>query len=576
MSISSSARSPSSDRHHNEFSSRSWLLICALVAAIWFGGLGFRPLLSPDEGRYAEIAREMALSNDFVTPRLNGLKYFEKPPLHYWLTAIAFKLFGESETSARLVPALYGLGIGIAIYCCLLWLHGRACAQRGFLLAMGTCWIVAMGHFIALDVGLTFWLTVCVCGLLGCIERQSATDAQTSATPNDHARSRWPDYWVWIGVAGAFLSKGLVGGVIPVAALGITVLLTRRWRLIGAVRWLPGFFIFLALVLPWLILIQIEHPSFFEFFFIREHFQRFTTKIHKRVEPWWFFIPVLLMGGLPWLGHWLAAILSKVRTRQDGGLQRNDGAVLLLAWSGFTLVFFSLSGSKLPSYILPIFPAMALWLARTAPTPSARALRLASLVPLLAAVLAGLFVFLQMRQLSDGEAALERLYIPWIGAAALSIAAGALLSWQRSQRGLLSALAPLSLSMLLATQCLQWGHAQLAERFSSKGLVERLLTAERGIAPEVKFFSVGTYDQTLPFYLKRTLTLVDYRDEMDMGLLAEPGKNGPSEADLLQAWPQMPLAYAVLDHQLYQRWQSLGVPLREVARNPRRVVIANR
>ena len=244
MIISSLLASQSSVPRQHEFSSRSWLLICTLVAAIWFVGLGFRPLLSPDEGRYAEIAREMSASNDFVTPRLNGLKYFEKPPLHYWLTAFAFKLFGESETTARLVPALYGLGIAIAIYWCLLRLHDRATAQRGYLLAIGSCWIVAMSHFVALDIGLTFWLTVCLCGLLGCIERLSAerlAAERPSAEPNGPSRVQWPDYWVWIGVAGAFLSKGLVGGLIPVAALGMTIMLSRRWRLIGAVRWFPGF-----------------------------------------------------------------------------------------------------------------------------------------------------------------------------------------------------------------------------------------------------------------------------------------------------------------------------------------------
>jgi 4-amino-4-deoxy-L-arabinose transferase-like glycosyltransferase len=576
MIISSFPASQSSASRQHEFSSRSWLLICALVAAIWFLGLGFRPLLSPDEGRYAEIAREMSVTNDFVTPRLNGLKYFEKPPLHYWLTAFAFKLFGESETTARLVPALYGLGIAIAIYGCLLRLHDRATAQRGFLLATGSCWIVAMSHFIALDIGLTFWLTVCLCGLLGCIERFSAerltaerhSAERPSADPINQSRVQWPDYWVWIGVAGAFLSKGLVGGLIPVAALGMTIMLSRRWRLIGAVRWFPGFFIFLALILPWLVWIQLENPNFFEFFFIREHFQRFTTKMHQRVEPWWFFLPVLLMGGLPWLGHWLGVALSR-RLRSDSNL-------LLLAWSVFTLVFFSLSGSKLPSYILPIFPAMALWLARTGGALSVRALRLASLVPLMAVVLAMALVYLQFRSPSEPLADSDYHYLPWIIAAALSLGIGALLSWTRSQHGFLAALTPLALAMLLATQCLQWGHASLAERFSSQGLAQRLLATESNLAANTPIFSVGTYDQTLPFYLKRTLTLVDYRDEMDMGLLAEPEKNGPQEAALLQRWPTMPLAYAVLDHRLYERWQALGVPLREVARNERRVVVANR
>lgn len=569
MSSSSPPLRQSSANQVSEYSPLPWLLICLLVASIWFTGLGFRPLLSPDEGRYAEIAREMAQSNDFVTPRLNGLKYFEKPPLHYWLTAASFKIFGVGEFSARLVPALYGLGIGIIIYICLARLHGRASAQRGFLLATGSCWIIAMGHFIALDIGLAFWLTLCLCGLLGCIERSAATSTHP-------ATMRWPDYWVWIGVAGAFLSKGLVGGLIPVAAIGLTALLTRRWRLIGIVRWFPGFPIFLALALPWLVLIQIENPNFFEFFFIREHFQRFTTKMHQRVEPWWFFLPVLLMGGLPWLGHWAGVLTNSKSTAQKPNHGERDGNLLLIVWSVFTLIFFSLSGSKLPSYILPIFPAMALWLARSAQGLSRRSLQLASLIPLFAAALAMVYVYSASRSISDDPSDLDFLYIPWISAAAFCLVIGAMLSWRHSGRGSLAAITPLALAMLLATQCLQWGHTALAERFSAKGLVDRILASERSLLPSTAFYSVGTYDQTLPFYLRRTVTLVDYRDEMDMGLIAEPRKNGPTQAELLERWSEMPLSYALLDLKQFEQWRSRGVPLREVTRSARRVVVANR
>ena len=367
-----------------------------------------------------------------------------------------------------------------------------------------------------------------------------------------------------------------MGGLIPVAALGITLLLSRHWRLITAVRWMPGFPIFLALVVPWLVLIQIENPSFFEFFFVREHFQRFTTKMHQRVEPWWFFIPVLLMGGLPWLGHWLAVPASARRTERAQTDGFRDGNLLLIAWCAFTFFFFSLSGSKLPSYILPIFPAMALWLARTGGTLGVRSLRLSSLLPLATSALMLVYVYIQGKSLAADPTDLDVLYIPWVSAAALVLAFGAAGSWWQSRQGSLRAIAPLALAMLLATQLLQWGHASLAERFSAKGLVERLLASERSIAPSTPFFSVGTYDQTLPFYLRRTVTLVDYRDEMDMGLNAEPGKNGPSQAELLQLWPGLPLAYALLDHNLFNEWRSRGVPLREVTRNARRVVVANR
>lgn len=541
------------------FSGRAWLLIVGLVIAIWFAGLGYRPLLSPDEGRYSEIAREMAASNDFVTPRLNGLRYFEKPPLQYWLTALAFKVFGESDGAARLVTALYGLGTAAVVYLCLLRLRGRASAQLGFLLTAGTCWVVAMGHFVALDMGLAFWLTVVVCGLLACLERERAEDA------------RWADLWVWVGMAGGFLSKGLVAGVIPVASVLLTALVSRSLKPIVAVRWWPGLPVFLALVLPWLIAVQLQNPGFFEFFFIREHFQRFTTKLHRRVEPWWYFVPVLLMAGLPWLGHWLAALKTRI---ERPGKRLADR--MLWCWSGFIFVFFSLSGSKLPSYILPMLPTLALWLAGRGPQLSGRQLRAALVAPVAAGLLlVGLAAMQTVRPAADTSGALAE-YVPWILFAGLTLLAASLAAWRQAQRGFADSILPLALGMLLATQLLQWGHATQSEHLSAKGLAARLVESEGQGLMQAPFYCVGNYDQTLPFYLRRTLTLVDYRDEMDMGLTLEPARNGPTEAALRAEWAGAPLSYALLDAGGERAWREAGLPMRMVARNARRVVVANR
>ena len=130
--------------------------------------------------------------------------------------------------------------------------------------------------------------------------------------------------------------------------------------------------------------------------------------------------------------------------------------------------------------------------------------------------------------------------------------------------------------MLLTVQLLQWGHSSLGERFSARALVQRWLAQEPTMRADTPIFSVGTYDQTIPFYLARTVTLVDYRDEMDMGLKIEPHKYGGSGQELLQRWPSLPLAYAVLDLGGIEQWRAAGVPFREVTRNGRRVVVANR
>ena len=545
--------------------------MCLLIGVIWFTGLGWRPLLSPDEGRYAEIAREMAASGDFVTPRLNGLKYFEKPPLQYWLTALGLQAFGLHDAVVRLVPALYGLGTCVLAGLMLWRRDGRAAGQRATLIAAGCTWIVANGHFVSLDMGLTFWTTMTLMGLY-------------HAVADGH--SRRASLLVWIGMAGGFLSKGLVAGVLPVATVLLTALVCRQPRLLTAVRWWPGLPLFVLIVLPWLALVQLRNPGFFEFFFIHEHFQRFTSDVHRRVEPAWFFVPVFLLGGLPWLGHWVAAATrTAAAPPEDTARAQSTADRLLLIWAAFTFGFFSLSGSKLPSYILPMFPALAVWLARR--PPQRRGLRAAAAPVLLLAIAVAASAEYLMRASVDADTVtLAAGYLPWIRGACAALACGAIASWWLASRSAdcigggnaggaaTPSLAALAVGAVLATQCLQWGHATLGERHSARGLTARLLAAEGPIDAQVPFFAVATWDQSLPFYLRRTLTLVDWRDEMDMGLRDEPHRNGPHEAALLARWPSLPRAYALLDGDGLSRWRAAGVPMRVVAANSRRTVVA--
>lgn len=556
----------------------TWWTVCLLIGVIWFAGLGWRPLLSPDEGRYAEIAREMAASGDFVTPRLNGLKYFEKPPLQYWLTALSLRAFGPHDAVVRLVPALYGLGTCVLAGLMLWRRNGRAAGQRAVLVAAGCTWIVANSHFVSLDMGLTFWTTMTLAGLYGCVAG---------------GRARRASLLVWIGMAGGFLSKGLVAGVLPVATLLLTALACRQPRLLTSVRWWPGLPLFLLIVLPWLVLVQLRNPGFFEFFFIHEHFQRFTSDVHRRVEPAWFFVPVFLLGGLPWLGHWIAAAMGKVTgaaaARRDAAAAGDDAARaqktadrLLLIWAAFVFGFFSLSGSKLPSYILPMFPALAVWLARRPAGRTGLRAAAAPLVVFAIAVAAGA-EYLMRASVDADTVVLAGAYLPWIRGACAALGVGAIASWWLADPAggsgprritATRSLAALAVGAVLAAQCLQWGHATLGERHSARGLVARLLAAEGPIDPQVPFFAVGTWDQSLPFYLRRTLTLVDWRDEMDMGLREEPQKNGPDEATLLAQWSSLPRAYALLDADGLARWRAAGTPMRVVAANSRRTVVA--
>src|SRR6267378_3280558 len=329
------------------------LLICSLV---WFAGLEYRGLFMPDEGRYADIAREMLDADDWVTPRLNGIKYLEKPPLQYWATAGAFSVLGVDEWTARLWPAYTGF-LGIA----LMAFAGFRLAPRSpwlpTALTLAGCWGYFLGaQFLTLDMGLTFFLTVAMLGFL--LSRRAGI-------PPAEERS-WMIF-AWAGMACAVLSKGIVGIVIPGLALLVYVAIERELSLFRRLHWVPGLCVFAAIALPWFVLAQHRNPEFFHFFFIREHFERYLLPDHHRPGPWWYFAPVLLVGLWPWTPSIPAAFARAWRTSAAPGFKLDR---FLVIWAGVVVAFFSASQSKLPGYILPAVPAILLLFARHYPALS--------------------------------------------------------------------------------------------------------------------------------------------------------------------------------------------------------------
>ncbi|MEF9997366.1 MAG: glycosyltransferase family 39 protein, partial [Burkholderiaceae bacterium] len=228
-----------------------WLLF----ALVWFGSLGVRTLITPDEGRYAVLSLNMLQSGDWITPRLNGLLYFEKPALQYWMGAIAFQLFGINEFAARFWPGLAGfLAVGMVSFT-----GGRLWGQRAGVIAallMGSMlWVYANSHFLTLDGGLMGFLAVALCAFV-LAQRDEAGAAE-------RRRFMW---LCWAAMAGATLSKGLVGLVIPGATLALYSLLNWQWGFWKRMHWVSGLAIYLLLAAPWLIAVSLKNPGFAEFF----------------------------------------------------------------------------------------------------------------------------------------------------------------------------------------------------------------------------------------------------------------------------------------------------------------------
>lgn len=544
----------------------SGLLI--VFALVWFGNLEYRKLIRPDEGRYAEIAREMAMSGDWITPRLNDLKYFEKPPMQYWATAAAFRLFGEHHWTARWWPAT----TAFACVPLMFWAGRRLFDEEVGLTAaaaLGGCTgFVIASHIDTLDAGLAAFLTV---GLLGFLLAQ-----RSGATP---AENRNGMLAVWAVLALAVLSKGLIGVVLPGAVLIIYMLIERDWRLLARLHVGKGLVLFLLVAVPWFVAVSLANDEFARFFFIHEHFARFLTKVHHREGAWWYFVPILLFGTMPWLPF--VAIRLRDGWRREGEPGTLQPLRLLLIWAVFIFLFFSASHSKLPSYILPVFPALALFAAVEMRRMEPKILGCFAwgLAAAGGALLLGVLVGGERiaRSFSDDSSPFEivRNMVPWIDASVFTFTAGAVAAaWLFRRYGRLAGIVALAFGSLGAGILAMDGQDELSRLSSSYHIVREIEATQGPLDRTFPFYSVQMYDQTLPFYLKRPVTLVQYIDEFALGLDAEPRKGIPRVKDWKQLWIGLERGYAMMNPANYERFTNEGLPMRVLARDPHRVIVS--
>ena len=539
------------------------LALILIFTLAWFGTLEQRRLINPDEGRYSEIPREMVATGDWLTPRLNGIKYFEKPALQYWATAAAFTAFGEHHWTARLWPALTGfLGI-LATALATARLFGlQAGLIAGAVLAGSLLWNV-IGHVNTLDMGVSFFLAAAVFAL--CLGQRDDVNLRE---PSPESR-RWQD-GAWVLLALAILSKGLIGLVLPAAAVVAYAVWERDWGFILRIRPFRGLMILLAITAPWFIAVSLANPEFARFFFIHEHFERFLTKAHGRYQPMWYFIPILLIGMLPWLGSLVQGIAAGFR--RDAG-RRFQPRRFLLVWAVLVFVFFSVSSSKLASYILPIFPALAALIGvHLASHVASRRIEWHALP---AAIIGGSCLFLvpYVTRFANEvvPAALYEAYQPWLyaGSGALLLA-GVAAFWLGRKGHSVAAVFALAFGGFTFGQGFLLGHDSLGSVNSAHDVAAAIGSQ---VKQDVPFFSVNTYDQTLQFYLKRTTTMVAYRDELGFGIAQEPQKFIPDIAGFERAWSAAPAAWALMSPATWKEMSEKGLPMAEVVRDTRRVIV---
>ena len=553
---------------------RAWWLLAMVAMIAWFSALDVRKLQHPDEGRYAEIAREMAVSGDWVTPRLNDLKYFEKPPLQYWVGAATFNAFGVSEWTARLPSAVAGFLAVIAVGFTAGRLASGEAGAYAALAMVGTVWHAGLAHLLTLDAMLSFWLTVALCAFL--LAQRPALSPAT--------QRNWM-LLAFAATAGATLTKGLVALVIPGGALVIYTLFTRDtgpWRRLHAPA---GAALYAALTVPWFVLVARSNPEFLQFFFVHEHLDRFLTESHNRPGEWYYFVPWFVIGIMPWLLVWAWTLPRSWRSAQpaENGFAWER---FCLVWAALVFAFFSLSGSKLPSYILPMFPAIALVLGYEMTRLSPRALSWIALplavgAPLLLLAYALAYDRAVLALASDiTPASVYLAFGPWLAAGFVAFGAGGIAAFALFHNGGPAAktwgIAALALSTLVGLQLAFVGHDAFRTIRSAYDILQAAQHANgQALDPAFPVFQVGSYDQTLPFYLERPTPLVEYRDEMSLGLDAEPHKAW-NEARWIEAWSAAPQAYALMSTDTAAELAAKSVPLRILARDPRRVFAARR
>jgi 4-amino-4-deoxy-L-arabinose transferase-like glycosyltransferase len=336
----------------NTKSLASWLIdvasiviVLSIFYAIW---LGTHPLFTPDEGRYSEVAREMVKSGDYITPRLNGIVFLDKPVLYYWLQASAIKFYGLKESALRFWPACIGI-----LGCLFVYLGGRQLFNRrtglisAFILATSPLYYGA-AHYANLDLEVASFISITLLCFLMAIQ------AKTTSLKNTLLIA------TYVFSALAVLTKGLIGVVFPALIAGTWILLLNRWYLLKSIHLLSGLLIFACMTVPWYILVQRANPQFLHFFFVTQQLSRFLTiDTFNNQNACWFYFPIVALGFFPWTLFLIQTVVYSLKKSWQN-CQQHSIDLFLILWVVIIFTFFSIPHSKTIGYILPIFPAIAL------------------------------------------------------------------------------------------------------------------------------------------------------------------------------------------------------------------------
>lgn len=494
----------------------------ALWIVAWFYALSTRSLGEPDEGRYAEVAREMWASGDWLTPRLDGFNFFDKPPLHYWATAAAYSLFGATPLAARLWCALTGLMSMAAVQWAGSRLFNREVGTSAALILGSSLLFMLGAHINTLDMGVSAFLTVAIALFLVAQFDASAIRYHFVLTLG-----------MWLALALAVLSKGLIGVVLPGAAIVVYACWKRDFAILRRVSPLTGAVLLLLVCAPWFVAMCRQHPEFFDYFFIRQHVTRFLTNDDNRNKPTWFYLPVVLIGLFPWC---FFAPLKK--TNFAAIINREPAQVFLLSWIGVVFAFFTISHSKLPFYILPLFPALSWLIALIFVGLTTRELIVRLWV--LATLLLCFYAFAQLaspfiRPSSKSELIIHGLHT--LATASLPILIATVIGIALAHAGRRHLIVGVvALASLAGWQCALQSYTADADFNSAKQAADLLRPS---VDANTKIFTFQRNLRGLPFYLNHFVIVVAHADD-----------------DISPALPSNPSGYVADPAQFEKLWKT--------------------
>ena len=497
------------------------LFLTILIIALFAIGLGDRPYSVPSESRYIEIGREMAESGDFITPRLDYAKYFEKPALFYWVQALNTKFFGISPFISRIPTALFAASLCLLTYFLGNMLYGSLAGWLSAGVLATSLYMFALSRIVLLDVPESLFMVASLVFFLHSLIKNEKTII-----------------FAYVSAALAVLTKGLIGIVLPAVVVFIWLALTNKWKILTKIRIVSGLALFLLIVLPWHILVALKNPEFNHFYFIHEHFERYFTPEAGRGKPIWFFTVTLLAGLFPYICFAPQAVANFWKERKTDG-----NKLFLIIWVLFILVFFSLSHSQLFPYILPIFPPIAVMIGKyLADAWENKQTRFFSVGVIFIIILLGAMSVLPsiLSQTLDPASkvmlAIEqgKQQVSVLSIAALICAGGLLVAFIQGQKKHI-----IIVLLIIAATIAQLGD-QVAANYNNDSTKEFADAIKQLHKDGDEVISYRSYYQDLPLYLARKVTVVEWDGtELAFGGEHEDTKN-----------------WLIDDKEFWQRWNK--------------------